>query len=150
MIQILITDDHAIVRSGLKQIFQQVADFEVVGEASNGSELLEILSRSVPDVLLMDLDMPGISGSELIERIRVSWPGLPLLIDSPGWSPAFTRDSVNVRVPFDNVSALQALKFDGVTAALRVNASLHAPLLCVAKVFKVASGDLSLPGQVDR
>ncbi|MGM9424906.1 hypothetical protein [Hydrogenophaga sp. MI9] len=83
-------------------------------------------------------------------RLPKTWPGLPLLIDSPGWSPAFTRDSVNVRVPFDNVSALQALKFDGVTAALRVNASLHAPLLCVAQVFKVASGDLSLPGALDR
>ncbi|UJW80056.1 hypothetical protein [Hydrogenophaga sp. SL48] len=83
-------------------------------------------------------------------RLPKTWPGLPLLIDSPGWSPSFERDSVNVRVPFDNVSALQALKFDGVTAALRVNASLHTPLLCVAKVFKVASGDLSLPGQVDR
>ena len=83
-------------------------------------------------------------------RLPKTWPGLPLLIDSPGWSPAFTRDSVNVRVPFDNVSALRALKFDGVTAALRVNASVHAPLLCVAQVFKVASGDLSLPGQVDR
>ncbi|WP_180126722.1 response regulator transcription factor [Rhodoferax sp. BLA1] len=80
MIRILITDDHAIVRSGLKQIFQQVPDFEVVGEASNGSELVERLSRSVPDVLLMDLDMPGISGSELITRIRASWPGLPLLV----------------------------------------------------------------------
>ncbi len=83
-------------------------------------------------------------------RLPKTWPGLPLLIDSPGWSPSFERDSVNVRVPFDNVSALQTLKFDGVTAALRVNASLHTPLLCVAKVFKVASGDLSLPGQVDR
>ena len=83
-------------------------------------------------------------------RLPKTWPGLPLLIDSPGWSPSFARDSVNVRVPFDNVSALQALKFDGVTAALRVNASLHSPLLCVAKVFKVASGDLSLPGQVGR
>jgi hypothetical protein len=83
-------------------------------------------------------------------RLPKTWPGLPLLIDSPGWSPSFARDSVNVRVPFDNVSALQTLKFDGVTAALRVNASLHTPLLCVAKVFKVASGDLSLPGQVDR
>lgn len=83
-------------------------------------------------------------------RLPKTWPGLPLLIDSPGWSPAFTRDSVNVRVPFDNVSALRALKFDGVTAALRVNASVHAPLLCVAKVFKVASGDLSLPGALDR
>ena len=83
-------------------------------------------------------------------RLPKTWPGLPLLIDSPGWSPSFERGSVNVRVPFDNVSALQSLKFDGVTAALRVNASMHAPLLCVAQVFKVASGDLSLPGQVDR
>lgn len=83
-------------------------------------------------------------------RLPKTWPGLPLLIDSPGWSPSFKGGSVNVRVPFDNVSALQAAKFDGVTAALRVNASVHAPLLCVAKVFKVASGDLSLPGQVDR
>jgi len=80
MIRILITDDHAIVRSGLKQIFQQVDDFEVVGEASNGSELLEFLAKSVPDVLLLDLDMPGISGSELIERIRASWMRLPLLV----------------------------------------------------------------------
>lgn len=83
-------------------------------------------------------------------RLPKTWPGLPLLIDSPGWSPAFERDSVRVRVPFDKVSALQGLKFDGVTAALRVNASLHAPLLCVAQVFKVASGDLSLPGQLGR
>lgn len=83
-------------------------------------------------------------------RLPKTWPGLPLLIDSPGWSPTFERGSVTVRVPFDNVSALQAVKFDGVTAALRVNASVHAPLLCVAQVFKVASGDLSLPGQVDR
>jgi len=88
MIRILITDDHAIVRSGLKQIFQQVADFEVVAEASNGGELLERLSRSVPDVLLMDLDMPGISGSELIARIRVSWPGLALLVLSMHNEPA--------------------------------------------------------------
>ncbi|MCY1557075.1 hypothetical protein D9M68_938900 [compost metagenome] len=82
-------------------------------------------------------------------RLPRTWPGLPLLIDSPGWSPTFERDSVNVRVPFDNVAALQSTKFDGVTAALRVSASLHAPLLCVAQVFKVASGNLSLPGQVD-
>ncbi len=83
-------------------------------------------------------------------KLPKTWPGLPLLIDSPGWSPAFTRDSVNVRVPFDNVSALRALKFDGVTAGLRVNASMHNPLLCVVNVFKVASGNLSLPGKINQ
>lgn len=83
-------------------------------------------------------------------RLPKTWPGLPILIDSPGWSPTFRHETVEVRVPFDDIGAVQAGTFDGVTAALRVNASVHSPLLCVADVFKVASGDLSLPGKVDR
>lgn len=83
-------------------------------------------------------------------RLPKTWPGLPLLIDSPGWSPVFKGDQVEVRVPFDDLGAVKGARFDGVTAALRVNASVHAPLLCVVDVFKVASGNLSLPGQVDR
>ena len=83
-------------------------------------------------------------------RLPKTWPGLPILIDSPGWSPAFKRGTVEVRVPFDDIGAVEAGTFDGVTAALRVNASVHSPLLCVANVFKVASGDLSLPGKVGK
>lgn len=79
-----------------------------------------------------------------------TWPGLPILMDSPGWSPTFKNNTVEVRVPFDDISAVEAGSFDGVTAGLRVNASVHSPLLCVANVFKVASGDLSLPGKVNR
>jgi DNA-binding NarL/FixJ family response regulator len=80
MIRILITDDHAIVRSGLKLIFEQVADFEVLGDACNGSELMECLRKGLPDIVLLDMDMPGLSGAELIARVRSSWPGLPLLV----------------------------------------------------------------------
>lgn len=83
-------------------------------------------------------------------RLPKTWPGLPILIDSPGWSPTFTGEAVEVRVPFDDIGAVEAGRFDGVTAALRVNASVHSPLLCVANVFKVASGDLSLPGKVNQ
>lgn len=83
-------------------------------------------------------------------RVPKTWPGLPLLIDSPGWSPTFKGGTVEVRVPFDDVGAIEAGKFDGVTAALRVNASVHSPLLCVANVFKVASGNLSLPAKVNQ
>jgi hypothetical protein len=82
-------------------------------------------------------------------RLPKTWPGLPLLIDSPGWNPTFKGGTLEVRVPFDDMGAVRAASFDGVTAALRVNASLHDPLLCVVNVFKVASGNLSLPGQVD-
>ena len=80
MIRILIADDHAIVRTGLRQIFEQIPDFEVMGEVANGSELLERLPRGVPDLLLMDLNMPGISGAELIRHVKEKWPRLPILI----------------------------------------------------------------------
>lgn len=83
-------------------------------------------------------------------RLPRTWPGLPILIDSPGWSPTLESGSVEVRVPFDDIGIVANSRFDGVTAGLRVNASVHAPLLCVADVFKVASGDLSLPGVPDR
>lgn len=81
-------------------------------------------------------------------RLPKTWPGLPILIDSPGWDPIFSGDTLEVRVPFDDISAVNSARFDGVTAALRVNANVHNPLLCVADVFKIASGDLSLPGTV--
>jgi hypothetical protein len=80
-------------------------------------------------------------------RLPKTWPGLPILLDSPGWVPRFKGATVEVRVPFDDIATVTAAGFDGVTAGLRVNASLHNPLLCVAHVFKVASGDLSLPGK---
>lgn len=79
-----------------------------------------------------------------------TWPGLPILIDSPGWVPQFNGGTVEVRVPFDDIGVVNSAGFDGVTAALRVNASVHSPLLCVVDVFKIASGDLSLPGKVNQ
>lgn len=79
-----------------------------------------------------------------------TWPGLPILIDSPGYTPVFKNDSVEVKVPFDDIGVVSTAGFDGVTSALRVNASVHSPLLCVVDVFKVASGDLSLPGKVSK
>ncbi len=83
-------------------------------------------------------------------KLPKTWPGLPILIDSPGWNPVFKDDTLKVQVPFDDIGVVIAAGFDGVTAALRVNANVHSPLLCVADVFKVASGDLSLPGKVNK
>jgi hypothetical protein len=83
-------------------------------------------------------------------RLPKTWPGLPILLDSPGWDPVFKGNTLEVRVPFDDIGVVNVAGFDGVTAALRVNANVHAPLLCVADVFKVASGNLSLPGKVNQ
>ena len=83
-------------------------------------------------------------------RLPKTWPGLPILLDSPGWNPTFNAETVEVRVPFDDIGVVTNMSFDGVTAGLRVNQSVHAPLLCVVNVMDVASGDLSLPGKVNR
>ncbi len=81
--------------------------------------------------------------------LPATWPGLPIFIDSPGYTPALAADQIEVSLPIAAVAGLAEAQFDGVTAALRVNANLHAPLLCVTDVFDVASGNLSLPGTVD-
>lgn len=73
---------------------------------------------------------------------------MPLLIDSPEYPTNFKGDRVDVEIPLSLINGIVGASFDGVTAGLKVNGNLHAPLLCVSNVFKVASGDLSLPGKV--
>lgn len=80
--------------------------------------------------------------------LPATWPGLPLFIDSPGYTPLFDGSEVRITAPIALDAAPSGSGYDGVTAALRVNANLHAPLLCVTDVFDVASGDLSLPGRL--
>lgn len=80
MIRIIIADDHAIVRAGLKQMFAIMPEMEVVAEADDGDSVLETLRRTRSDVLLLDLNMPGVSGPELIARIKSHWPSQPILV----------------------------------------------------------------------
>jgi hypothetical protein len=75
-----------------------------------------------------------------------TWPGLPIFIDSPGYDFSLENSEVLVRVPLKDIGFPTAFNYDGVTAGLKVNQQVHSPLLCVANVFDVASGDLSLPG----
>jgi DNA-binding NarL/FixJ family response regulator len=91
MIRLVIADDHAIVRGGLKRIFALVPDFEVVAEAIHGAEVLERL-RGIPcDLLLLDLNMPGISGAELIKRVKAHHPDLPVLVLSMHNEPLWAK-----------------------------------------------------------
>jgi hypothetical protein len=79
-------------------------------------------------------------------KLPKTWPGAAIFIDSPGYQPRFNTTTVNVTVPFESPETAASVAFDGVTTALKVNGNLHAPLLCVSDVFKIGSGDLSLPG----
>lgn len=81
-------------------------------------------------------------------KLPATWPGVPLLIDSPEYPTTFKGDAVDVEIPLQLIGGIAGASYDGVTAGLKVNGNLHAPLLCVSNVFKVASGNLSLPGKV--
>lgn len=69
MIRLLISDDHTIFREGLKQILGDEDDFEIVGEATNGDELLALLPATPCDIILLDLSMPGRSGMALVRDV---------------------------------------------------------------------------------
>ena len=80
MIRILFAEDHAIVRNGLNQIFSDAPDITVVGEASNGNEVLELARKHEFDVLLTDMTMPGLNGPELIKRLLADNPVIRILV----------------------------------------------------------------------
>lgn len=82
MIRILIADDHPIVRRGLKQILAEEPDFSVVGEAQDGAGVRALLLEQPCDVLVLDINMPGSSGLEMLQEITESQPHLPVLIMS--------------------------------------------------------------------
>ena len=81
-------------------------------------------------------------------KLPATWPGFPIFLDSPGFTPVFDGPEISVNVAFDRGVELEGVAYDGVTSALKVNANVHSPLLCVVDVFDVASGDLSLPGKI--
>lgn len=79
-IKILICDDHAIVRDGLRLILETVADFEVVGEAEDGAEAVRLVEELKPKVVLMDLRMPGMDGITALQRLQKEQPEISVII----------------------------------------------------------------------
>ena len=79
-IRIVIADDNAIVRRGLRVFIELHDDFELVGEASNGSEAVELCRQLSPDLVLMDLVMPVMNGIQATETIRSQFPSIQIVI----------------------------------------------------------------------
>ncbi|HSD83036.1 MAG TPA: response regulator transcription factor, partial [Anaerolineae bacterium] len=80
MIRILIADDHDVVRDGLKLILETEEDFQVIGEAADGAKAVQLTEELQPDVVLMDLRMPGMDGLQAIEKIHTKWPKVAVVI----------------------------------------------------------------------
>ena len=80
MIRILLVDDHSIVRDGLKRILAATTDLEVAGEAASGEAALALVKANDYDVAMLDMSMPGLSGIDLIKRLKLEKPKLRILV----------------------------------------------------------------------
>ena len=80
MIRVISADDHAVVRGGVKQLLADAADIQIVGEAADGIELMQVLRQTPCDVLLLDISMPGKDGLTLLKEVHSKWPGIAVVI----------------------------------------------------------------------
>lgn len=80
MVRVLVADDHLIIRQGLRLILETTDDFVLVGEAANGAEAVQRATELQPDVVLMDLRMPGMDGLAAIERLHAEQPHIAVVI----------------------------------------------------------------------
>ena len=120
MIKVLIVDDHALVRIGIRRLLEDVDDIQVVGEAENGEEALNTIKTCQPDVILLDLKMPGMDGWEVIRRLKHSGQTAKII--------ALSAVSIE---PFPS-KALQR----GVMAYLTKESSLDEMALAIRRVYR--------------
>jgi DNA-binding NarL/FixJ family response regulator len=90
-IRVLVADDHAILRDGICSLLERQPDIEVVGEASNGQEALELAAQTQPDIVLMDIAMPEMDGMQATRLIKERLPGVRILILTQHDNPEFIR-----------------------------------------------------------
>jgi len=90
-IRVLLADDHELVRSGIRSLLKQMPGVEVVGEASNGREALELVRSELPNVVLMDIAMPTLGGLETLPRIAKNFPNIKVVILSAYGTEDYVR-----------------------------------------------------------
>jgi len=94
MITILLADDHSMLRAGLKLLLESQSDFKVVAEASSGLEALDLASKLQPDLILLDLSMPGLGGLDALPSLRKSVPVAKILILTMHDDPQYLRTAL--------------------------------------------------------
>lgn len=128
VIKIIIADDHPLLTAGIKMTLDQWEEFEVVGVASNGAEAVSLCEKLKPNIVIMDMQMPEMSGSEAIESIKSSIPGVRVL--------AFTTFDDN-----ETVSRAMAAGCDGFLLKVIAPEKLRASLLSIAGGINVYDQD---------
>lgn len=93
-LRVLLADDHTLVRAGLRKLLEAIPDLNVVGEASDGLALLKLTAELRPNLVLMDISMPGLNGLEATARLRKEWPDTKVIILSMHQNEEYVRKAL--------------------------------------------------------
>ena len=114
--RIVLADDHPLLREAIKKSIAEIPDLQVVGEAGDGLELLEVLKSSVPDLILLDISMPLFNGIEAAEEIKKCYPAVKILILTMIKSAEFLQRALQIGV---NGYLLKENAFSDLISAIR-------------------------------
>ncbi|MEW8505898.1 MAG: response regulator transcription factor [Candidatus Thiodiazotropha sp.] len=130
-ISVLLADDHAVVRSGLTRLLEQNSEISVIGEAENGDQAYRLYAEHVPNVVIMDLSMPGMGGFEALRRILEEWPDAKIIIYT-------MHENINYAIQSMSVGAMGYIAKSGPTNEL------------ISAVKKASVGEKCLSGDMAR
>jgi len=142
-VRILIADDHGLVRAGLRALLNDEADLEVVGEAADGEEALQRASQLKPDLVLMDISMPGTGGIEAARRIRSEAPAARILMMTVHEDEGLLQESIRAGASGYIVKrALESELIDAIRAVCQGHLYVH-PTMTRA----LLRGTAAVPGE---
>jgi DNA-binding NarL/FixJ family response regulator len=127
MIRVLIADDHPLVIAGIRRTIEPLADIEIVGEAHSGPELLRLVDRRRPALVLLDLRMPGVEGVEHIESIRENWPEVKVVVLSADDDPRSIDDALGAGASAYVVKTASPVDVASVLRQASCGTVFHAP-----------------------
>ena len=91
---IILADDHAMLREGIRKIIERIEDVQISGEVNDGLELLELLKRSSPNLIILDISMPNLRGLEAIREIKKTYPKIKVLVLTMHKKKEFLRQAL--------------------------------------------------------
>ena len=140
-VEILIADDHAIIREGVRKIISDTSDLRVAGEASNGHDVLQMVQARNWDAVLLDMSMPGRNGIELIKLLKAQRPQLPILVFS-----MHAEEQYAVRAIRAGAAGYLAKESDSELLVPALRKVAHGGLYISPKVAELLATDISPQG----
>src|SRR5579862_5028902 len=125
--RLLIADDHPLILAGIRRTLERNDEIEIVGEAATGPQVLAMIERRRPDVVMLDPQMPGVAGAELVETIRRGWPDVRVVVLSANTDPGTIDSALLAGASAYVVKNVSPGELPGVIRQVSNGAIFHAP-----------------------